>query len=219
MERVSQVSLSHIKRAGRNWRWLLWLLGAVVVLVAGLLRWGGYILIANDPLPAHADAAVVLQGSLVAERARVAGAMALLQKGIAERVLLSVPPRSYWDEPIEPAVRRFLEREYGNELATKVDLCETGPDANSTRDEARDLTRCLLARRLSTVIIVTSDYHTRRAGLIWTKTLSEQAPTVHMWVHGVSDSEFQARGWWRSRLYSKTWFLESIKLVWSVVAE
>jgi hypothetical protein len=31
----------------------------------------------------------------------------------------------------------------------------------------------------------------------------------------VPDPEFQARGWWRTRLYAKTWFMESLKLIWA----
>ena len=34
-----------------------------------------------------------------------------------------------------------------------------------------------------------------------------------MWVYGVADPAFQSRGWWRERLYAKTWVVEFAKLV------
>ena len=200
-------------------RWIAWTILAITAIAGLFLRWGGYILVAHDPLPAHVDAAVVLQGSILGERSRVAGAMGLLQRGVAARALLSVPRRSYWDEPIPPAAHRFVERVYGRELADRVDFCETGTEVNSTEDEARDLSHCIQEHGWQTVAIVTSDYHTRRAGMIWAKILSMQAPSVHMWIDGVSDPEFQPRGWWRHRLFAKTWFLESIKLILTVLTE
>jgi uncharacterized SAM-binding protein YcdF (DUF218 family) len=199
-------------------RWRRRIIGvllAAAVVVISLLRWGGYLLIARDPLPPRLDAAVVLQGSITGEIARIAGAMRLLQQGNANRVLLSVPQQSYWGEPIAPMARRYLERNYGAELASRVDFCPTGPEVNSTEDEAHTLGRCIRQQGWQNVAVVTSDYHTRRAGMLWRKILPEEDPSARLWVYGVPDPEFQARGWWRTRLYAKTWFLESLKLIWA----
>ncbi|MGA9981508.1 MAG: YdcF family protein [Candidatus Sulfotelmatobacter sp.] len=190
---------------------------AAAAIVISLLRWGGYVLIASDSLPPHVDAAVVLQGSIAGEIARIAGAMRLLQQGGVGRVLLSVPQQSYWGEPIAPMARRYLERNYGEELASRVDFCQTGPDVNSTEDEAHTLGRCIQQHGWQDVAIVTSDYHTRRAGMLWRKILPKEDPTAHLWVYGVSDPEFEAHGWWRTRLYAKTWFMESLKLIWATL--
>jgi uncharacterized SAM-binding protein YcdF (DUF218 family) len=194
---------------------MLWAFVAAVAIVISLLRWGGYLLIASDPLPPHVDAAVVLQGSITGEIARIAGAMRLLQQGGASRVLLSVPEQSYWGEPIAPMARRYLERNYGADLASRVDFCQTGPDVNSTEDEARTLGRCIQEHGWQNVAIVTSDYHTRRAGMVWRKILPKEYPTARLWMFGVPDPEFQAHGWWCKRIYAKTWFMESLKLVWA----
>jgi uncharacterized SAM-binding protein YcdF (DUF218 family) len=194
---------------------VLWLLLAATVLMLCLLRWGGDLLISTGPLPVHVDAAVVLQGSSVGEKVRLAGAMSLLQQGIPGRVLLSVPRESYWGASIPPMARSYLEKNYGSDAAGKVDFCETGTDVNSTEEEARALNGCVRQHGWRSIVVVTSDYHTRRAGIIWRRTLRQQDPAMHLSIHGVDDPEFQARGWWRKRLYAKTWLLEVTKLIWT----
>jgi uncharacterized SAM-binding protein YcdF (DUF218 family) len=196
-------------------RTVLWSLFASVILFISLLHWGGRLLVSSDSLPAHVDAAVVLQGSSLGERARLAGAMRLLQQGIPNRVLLSVPRESYWGASIPPMARSYLEKNYGVDAANHVDFCETGADVNSTEEEARALDDCVRQHGWKSITVVTSDYHTRRAGMIWRRTLKQQDPSIHLWMHGVDDPEFQSRGWWRKRLYAKTWLLEFTKLIWT----
>ncbi len=199
----------------RATRWFLRFVLAAVVLVLCLLRWGGQLLISADPLPAHVDAAVVLQGSILGEKARLAGAMSLLQQGIPSRVLLSVPKESYWGASIPPMARGYLEKNYGSDAASRVDFCETGADVNSTEQEARALDGCIRERGWQSVAVITSDYHTRRAGTIWRRMLKRENSSLRLWVHGVNDPEFQPQGWWRKRVYAKTWLLELSKLIWT----
>lgn len=207
--------------AARPWfstalsRVVRWLLAAAVLLTIGLLFWGGNLLIATDPVPRHADVAVVLQGSIAAEKVRIAGALNLLQSGVAGRVLLSVPKESYWGESIPPVARAYLERTYGSDLAARVDFCETNEDVNSTVQEAQALGPCIRQRQWHSIVIVTSDYHTRRAGILWRRIIGSDR-NVHLWVEGVKDPEFQ-EPWWRHRQSAKIWFMESIKLVWTTL--
>ncbi|HYL14530.1 MAG TPA: hypothetical protein VEV41_15915, partial [Terriglobales bacterium] len=121
----------------------LWLAGIFAVLVVCFLHWGGYLLVARDSVPAHVDAAVVLQGSVASQKARVAAAMAMLQQGSAGRIALSLPKESYWGEQVSPIARQYLEKNYGAELAGKVDFCETDEDVNSTEQEAQTLSACI----------------------------------------------------------------------------
>lgn len=192
----------------RRWPGLLTLL----IVTVCVLRWGGYWLVATDPLPGQVDGAVVLQGSVSAENARLAGAMQLLEQNRAGRVLLSIPKQSYWGEPVAPAATRYLQRTFGGELASRVDFCETSADVDSTADEARALRSCIQDHGWTALAIVTSNYHTRRAGMIW-RSVERDNSRIHLWIYGVDDPDFQPRGWWRKRRYAKTWFFEATKLV------
>jgi uncharacterized SAM-binding protein YcdF (DUF218 family) len=194
-------------------RVLRWLLAAAVVVSLCLLCWGGDLLVAHDVAPEHVDAAIVLQGSIVAEKARIAAAMDLLRRGIADRALLSVPKESYWGQSVPPVARSFLERTYGSDLAARVDFCETSGDVNSTVQEAQALSPCIRERQWQSIAIVTSDYHTRRAGMLW-RRITLHNPSLHMWVVGVTDPEFQ-QPWWCHRQSAKVWVMEMSKLVWA----
>jgi uncharacterized SAM-binding protein YcdF (DUF218 family) len=194
-------------------RSILWLLLLCVLGVLSLLRWGGDLLVTCDPLPPHADAAIVLQGSIAGQIARVAGAAQLLRQGIAAQAVLSVPKESYWGQSVPDAARAYIERNYGSAISNGFVFCETGPEVNSTRQEAEALRGCIRDHGWRRIVVVTSNYHTRRAGRIWRPVLKNAQAPIEMSVYGVEDPEFQARGWWRKRLWAKTWFYETTKLV------
>jgi uncharacterized SAM-binding protein YcdF (DUF218 family) len=195
--------------------WMLWLAGIFVVLILCLLNWGGYLLVAGDSVPEHVDAAVVLQGSIASVNARTAAAMALLQRGSANRVAISVPRESYWGQEIPPVARPYLEKKYGAELAGRVDFCNTEPDLTSTQQEAQALSPCIRDHGWKSIALLTSNYQSRRVGIIWRKTLPNSNTSAYVSVEGVPDPNYQPRGWWRQRLYAETWLRESAKLAWA----
>jgi uncharacterized SAM-binding protein YcdF (DUF218 family) len=172
-------------------------------------------LIASDPPPGHVDAAIVLQGSIAAEKARITGAINLLQRGVADRALLSVPKESYWGQSVPPVARAYLERNYGGDLAARIDFCETSGEVNSTVQEVEALSPCIREHHWQSIMIVTSDYHTRRAGMLWRRGIGHD-PAIHIWIEGVTDPEFQ-QPWWRHRQSAKVWVMESSKLVWTML--
>lgn len=197
-------------------RMLLWVSTVPIVIALSLFFWGGDLLVASDHVPDHADVAVVLQGSVAAQKARIAGAIRLLQDGVSNRVVLSVPHESYWGQSLEPVAHTYLERTYGSDVAGRVDFCETGLDVDSTEQEAEALSTCLHEHQWRTVVVVTSDYHSRRARMIWRKTVEKRYPEIRVWVEGVTDPDFRLR-WWSSRRSAKIWQMEFSKLIWTTL--
>jgi uncharacterized SAM-binding protein YcdF (DUF218 family) len=195
-------------------RLLTGLLAAGLLTLLVLMAAGNRLLIVTDPLPSHVDAVVVLQGSVVAQKTRIAAAMAYLQRGFANRVLLSVPKESYWGQSIAPVARAYLERIYGD-LAARVDFCETSAETNSTAEEAEAAMDCVQQRRWRSIAIVTSDYHSRRARILWRRTVERRSPPVNLAIEGVADPEFQ-QPWWRHRPSAKIWLTETLKLGWTI---
>ena len=179
-------------------------------LIALVLRYGGSWLVRSDPLPPHAQVAVMLDGPTQGVIARQALALSLLQQGRVDHVMLAAGRVWLWGEWYPDMIRRYVERTYGAEIARRVVVCAMNTD--STVEEAVALRGCLRERGWTSVIVITSDYHTRRARRIWKKQVG---PPFTIWVFGVGDADFDPNGWWRSRHYAKTWLLEATKTVWS----
>jgi len=199
------------------WTAILWTTIFLAIATAVLLRWGGYLLISDQPLPSHVDGAVVLQGSILGEKARIAGAVLLVQQGITDKILISVPKESYWGQPMAPIAYAYNEKLYGQEIANRFVFCETNEDVDSTEDESRVLFGCIQAHGWHSIVVVTSDYHTRRAGIVWRRMLRDKHSSARLSVHAVPDPEFHAPAWWRDRRSTKYWFLECTKLLWTLL--
>ena len=82
-------------------------------------------------------------------------------------------------------------------------------DSRSTGDEAVDVLAALNQRHAHSVDIVTSNYHTRRAGNIYRAKAS--ALEIHMVA--APDLYFTPEGWWKNRDGRKTFLLEWMKTV------
>lgn len=172
------------------------------------MRYGGDILVGDDPLPAHAQVAVVLDGPTQGVAARWAAALSLLQQRRVDHVMVSVGRIWLWGKWFPDLVEGYVKGTYGEETARRVVLCKMNTD--STVEEAWALRGCLKQRGWRSVLVVTSDYHSRRARHIWRKVLGAE---FTLSVYGVLDDDFDANGWWRNRHYTRTWFYETTKLV------
>lgn len=200
----------------RTFRWLALAAAVALICAAGLfLRFGGELLAPSLPLPSHAQVAVALNGSAAGVRARTSEAARLLQEGVVDHVIVSIPPTGYWGENIPPEAYAYFARRFGMPVAARILYCVS--TADSTIEEARALKQCLAARDWRSVIIVTSNYHVRRARRIWRSATAKADPPFTLYFDGVADGSFQPRGWWRKRIYAKTWLLETSKLVWESI--
>lgn len=173
--------------------------GTLVVLMA--LAGAGRVLVINRPGPA--DVIVVLAGE--AEQ-RPEGGLELLRKGLAPHMLMDVPgnARIYEWNQLE------LARRYVQQLpeAAAISLCPIA--ATSTKGEVQDMERCLESINAHTVLLVTSEYHSRRA----LSTFGKLLPRYRYEVAAVSDPKAFGVNWWQHREWAKTALEEWAKLIW-----
>jgi uncharacterized SAM-binding protein YcdF (DUF218 family) len=176
------------------------LLLAIVTAPFWLAALGSYLVRAEPPV--RADIIVVLAGDFSGNRILMAGD--LVRRGFASKALISGPSGAYGmyesDLAISFAVRHGFPESYFISLPN---------DARSTRDEAGDVLAALKQRHVQRVDIVTSDFHTRRAGNI----IRAQAPGFEIHMVAAPDQYFSADGWWKNRDGRKTFLLEWTKTV------
>ena len=168
--------------------------------MAALVAISGRFLVVNQPR--KSDVMVVLAGET---NRRPARGLALLDQGYAPRLILDVPAeaRIYQWNQLEIA-RNYVE---GLPQAGAITVCPIY--GHSTRVEAQDVSRCLRGIGARSVLLVTSDYHTRRALSIF-----ERVSPADYSVAAVFDaSEFGVQ-WWRHREWAKTNLVEYTKFVW-----
>jgi uncharacterized SAM-binding protein YcdF (DUF218 family) len=101
----------------------------------------------------------------------------------------------------------FIRRSAGA-LGGHVRVCPIQGD--STDGETEYVQRCLEFRGVASVVLVTSDFHTRRALSIFRRRL----PQYHWSVAAARDQSKFGEKWWRQREWAKTTLLEWFKLIW-----
>jgi uncharacterized SAM-binding protein YcdF (DUF218 family) len=193
----------------------------VLLVLAGLvmLPAAGRFLVVADPLPAHADAIVVLAGSL---RDRTLEAARLYRTGLAPRVVVTretLPPgdvalRAAGVElPDSDALARRALIGLGVPPSAIVTLRRR---AQSTASEARTIARWACARGLRALVVVTSPPHTRRARLVLARALG---PGIALSVRPSRAGGFAGARWLRVRRDTKAVLSEWEKLAHHWVRE
>lgn len=178
---------------------LLWLLVLilftslllVVYLVRGpLLRALADWWIVDEPLE-RSGAIVVLGGDNVTGD-RVRHAVELYRQGWAPRVVLSgMSYRSYFNEV------EWMRQEAVNLGVPEDHLIIVPQRASSTLAEAQALQPVLAENGFWKIIVVTSNYHTRRSRLIFHALYRERGTQVLM--SAAPDYEFRPQRWWKDR--------------------
>jgi len=161
----------------------------------------GSYLVREQP-PEKADIAIVLAGD--GSGRRVLKAAELVRSGYAPLALVSGPGGAYGFHESDLEIRYAVKAGYPESYFRAV-LHE----GHSTRDEARIAAPILRQLGIHTALLVTSDFHTRRAGNVFRET----TPEIRYIVVGASDQYFSAGGWWHDREGRKTAFLEWTKTV------
>lgn len=153
--------------------------------------------------PQVSDVIVVLAGET---DTRPAHALKLLNKGYAPRILLDVPAGA----KIYNSTNLELAQKYVQSLpeASSINICPI--QGLSTRDESHDVQNCLSMQPSQKVLIVTSDFHTRRSLSIFRLELPNRSFSV---AAATNSTQFGVH-WWTHRQWAKTCFDEWLQLFW-----
>jgi uncharacterized SAM-binding protein YcdF (DUF218 family) len=189
----------------RFFRTLALILATVVVLGLifrhAILTGMGSYLVKSD-VPEKADIALVLAGDGAGNR--ILAAAQLVRRGYVSRVLVSGPSGIYGKYECDLAIPFAVKAGYPESYFQHFEN-----DARSTKEEARDTIARIHQLGAHKVLLVTSDYHTRRAGKIYRAA----APDLQFVVVAAPDTDFTVDAWWHNRQAQKTAFNEWLKTV------
>jgi uncharacterized SAM-binding protein YcdF (DUF218 family) len=175
-----------------------------------ILRAAGEWLFVNDPLQ-RSDAIVVFAGHVPF---RSAEAAALYKARWAPEVWLTRIGVYEEDAALERlGVTRPPEYLYERQVLIRLGVPESAirileGQNFSTADEVRTVARSLRGRDdVDRLILVTSNYHSRRVKAIWRTLTGNRPPAI---VRHPPGDPFKADGWWRNtdgaRKVSREWF-------------
>jgi uncharacterized SAM-binding protein YcdF (DUF218 family) len=177
-----------------------WFLFAVLVLAAFASQAARFLVV---DAPQKSDVIVVLAGETNVRRTR---ALELLREGLAPRVFLNAQANvQIYDQQLIGIAQKYVES-IGE--ANRVSVCPVY--GLSTAAEADDVGRCLQSVDAHRVLIVTSDFHTRRSLTI----LRHRLPQYEFSVTAARDPAHFGESWWTNREWAKVTFDEWMKILW-----
>lgn len=188
-----------MRRRGILWAAFLLLCVAAAVSHPIWLGAVGHFLVRADA-PAPADAVLVLAGD--GYGGRILKGAELVRQGFAPRAFVSGPPGFYGSHECDLAIPFAVNRGYPESIF--VPLPHEG---RSTREEARLTLPELRRRGVRKLIVVTSDYHTRRAGVAFRAAGGD----MNVRMVAARDEVFEADRWWKTREGQKCVFFEVTK--------
>ncbi|HXC47885.1 MAG TPA: YdcF family protein [Candidatus Sulfotelmatobacter sp.] len=186
------------------------ILVVVVVLCAVLysarhpiLRFAGEWWVIDQPA-AHADALLLLgDDNFYADRATHAAE--LIRHGVAPVVVASGRRLRPGAGVVELQEHDLIERG-----VPKDKIIRFPHDAENTLEEAVALSRLCAERRFHSVVVVTSNYHARRARYVFDKVFP---PTITVSVAGAHDGDFDPEHWWEKRKSQELFVHEIVGMV------
>ena len=169
--------------------WLMWM--------------GEYLIDAEEPQPA--EIVVVLGGDGYGHR--IMKAVELVRAGLAPKILVDGPVGYYGvaesDLAIPFAVKRGAPPEYFEPFPI---------DARATFSEARAVDEELRKRGIRKALVVTSNFHTRRARRMFARHASGE---IEYRLVSATHPEFSPRDWWHTREGKKIVAIEYLKTLYS----
>lgn len=176
-----------------------------------ILRAAGHFVVADDP-PERADAIVVLSGSIPD---RILEAVELFQGGFAPLIVVCGEPENEGSRRLR-ALGVSLPRVHELNVSVAVQLgvpasaiAVVDRPPGSTYTEALVILDYLAARGAKSILLVTSQYHTRRAGLIYRHLAG---PGVKVVTRPARTGGFDPDHWWHDRMSVRRLLIEYQKL-------
>jgi uncharacterized SAM-binding protein YcdF (DUF218 family) len=163
----------------------------------------GRALVVNDAL-VHCDAALVLSGE-DGDGLRVRAAAELYRGGWVSKVALSGSLGPYGTH--ECAMSGPIALSLGVRVQ---DLVSIPHAARSTREEAELLLPALISAGIRSVILVTSNFHTRRARAYFRAVFGDQISVI---VRAAPHDWYDPDEWWKTREGLKYFVHEAAKLI------
>jgi len=153
--------------------------------------------------PVKSDVILVLAGETEQRPAR---ALELLRQGFGSRVVFDVPadPKVYGVTYVQLAEKWAAQQPQ----AAALSICPT--HALSTKTESLEAAECLRKLGARSVLLVTSDFHTRRSLSIFQKEDPDWTFSV---AAAYDDAQFGAP-WWKHRQWAKTNVDEWLRMFW-----
>ncbi len=197
-------STSGWKKAGVRW-------ALPAVLVAAMVLWGrfsGQWLIVDRP--EKSDVIIVLAGGR--NDLRYYRGLQLLRSGYGQSMFVDAETNVKYGETATQSTERFIQATAGD-LRERIRVCPVG--VTSTKGETGSVRACVEPLHPRRLLLVTNDFHSRRALSVFRSRLPE-----YSWsVAAVSDDEEFGAQWWRKRAWAKTYLMEWQRLGWWLVVD
>lgn len=168
-----------------------------------IVQSGAYLVVDH---PEKSDAIVVLAGDR--NDVRYWRGMELLRAGYGNQMILDAATERMYGRTYAEYAAEFAVRTSGK-LAPQISVCTINYD--STLLEAADVAGCLarLQPPPRAAVLVTSDFHTRRA----LSTFGKRLPQYHWSVAAAHDEHLFGQPWWKRREWAKINITEWQKLL------
>jgi uncharacterized SAM-binding protein YcdF (DUF218 family) len=169
------------------------LCGVVYLVRHPLMRFAAESWIIEDPIE-RADAIIVLSDdNFYADRATRAAE--LFREGKAPMIVAS-------GRRLRPAagIAELMEHDLIERGVPKDRILRLVHDADNTREEAEALAQLAKDRKWRSVIVTTSNYHTRRARYIFRRVFPQN---IDVRVASARDGDFDPERWWEKRISIK----------------
>lgn len=194
---------------------VFFILLTIVLLTRMSLPFLGHFLLVED-LPLRSDLIVVLMGS---GPERMLRAVELYQEGQGKEIVLVKNFSPGHDLVASRGVQIPHDSELAKEAAVQLgvpieDVKILPGDARSTQDEALAIRTFLeIHKDIDSLIIVTSQYHSRRAKVIFQKAVHAVDRPIRVLSIPTPYDDFSPKGWWTRREDLKRGVMEYLKLL------